>query len=234
MVGFLDIITVEHKEKMQNNAIMGNIEHLRGPVINALHGDWPEGMSFVGDDNIANISNTAIDATDRYAVSAVIDVRRNFSELRFPSCCSNEERLEVERMAAAALSGSGVYLPLRGSESHLATPGGMALNQESHFDNENDMKQQQQQQQHGLAKLEGIKACATGHPSVVMPCSFTNLLAQLDLLKIGREPNLGCTNGHPSVVMSCSFASGRLLNLGCNTGRPFVVMSCSFANLSPA
>merc|ERR1712091_615044 len=80
-----------------------------------------------------------------------------------------------------------------------------------HFDNEIDMD--------GLEKLEGIKVenikpqvdrfvfpdghgiivlasgrlcnlgCATGHPSFVMSCSFTNqVLAQLDLLKNWKEP----------------------------------------------
>merc|ERR1712035_232638 len=79
-----------------------------------------------------------------------------------------------------------------------------------HFDNEIDMA--------GLAKVEGIKkvnikpqtdrfvfpdghgvivlasgrllnlGCATGHPSFVMSCSFTNqVLAQLDLLKNWKE-----------------------------------------------
>merc|ERR1711879_1063836 len=80
-----------------------------------------------------------------------------------------------------------------------------------HFDNEIDMA--------GLEGLEGIKVenikpqvdrfvfpdghgviilasgrlcnlgCATGHPSFVMSCSFTNqVLAQLDILKTGKKP----------------------------------------------
>ena len=60
--------------------------------------------------------------------------------------------------------------------------------------------------------------CATGHPSFVMSCSFTNQVRTLDL-KLVLQCNW--------LALAFMRSKGRLLNLGCAAGQG---MSCSFTN----
>jgi len=108
MEGFIDIITVEHKEKMQNmqsNTIFGNIGNF---------------------DNEFDMNGLA----------------------KFEGVNVENIKLQVDRFIFP--DGHGL----------IALVSGRLLN----------------------------LGCATGHPAVVMPCSFTNLLAQLEtgLQELGR------------------------------------------------
>mmetsp|Transcript_16749 Transcript_16749/g.38712 ORF Transcript_16749/g.38712 Transcript_16749/m.38712 type:complete len:956 (+) Transcript_16749:55-2922(+) len=81
------------------------------------------------------LSNARIDPTGQYAVHSLLEVRRNVQGLRFLSCCSKEERREVERLLTQAMSRlrkdlHGVYLPLASSQSHADKVGGMTRHQE--------------------------------------------------------------------------------------------------------
>jgi len=64
-----------------------------------------------------------------------IEIRRNLRGIRFPSCCSREERRQVERAATKALASldvelQGSYFPLRSSQSFPPKAGGMTNHQE--------------------------------------------------------------------------------------------------------
>jgi len=105
------------------------------PVISALHGGYAADSRHVSDSNPAKISNAKIDPTGRYAVFATLETRRNLTGLRLPTCCSREERREVERLLTRALTsldgeGKGDYYPLRYSQSYAPKVGGMAAHQE--------------------------------------------------------------------------------------------------------
>mmetsp|Transcript_43793 Transcript_43793/g.103517 ORF Transcript_43793/g.103517 Transcript_43793/m.103517 type:complete len:959 (-) Transcript_43793:241-3117(-) len=109
------------------------------PVIKTLH----TGCSVDSDTEMhpsdtaaSKLSNMRIDPLGHYAVHSLLEVRRNLSGLRFPSCCSKDERREVERLLTQAMGQlqqdlQGVYLPLATSRSHAAKVGGMAKHQEA-------------------------------------------------------------------------------------------------------
>mmetsp|Transcript_25355 Transcript_25355/g.45926 ORF Transcript_25355/g.45926 Transcript_25355/m.45926 type:complete len:948 (+) Transcript_25355:20-2863(+) len=105
------------------------------PVIAALHPGWsPELFGQHNrhplDSNPAKLTKAVVDSSEgKYAVFASLEVRRNFSGLPFPNCCSMEQRRTVETILTNS-EVKGSYLPLRGSQSFEEKPGGMALHQE--------------------------------------------------------------------------------------------------------
>mmetsp|Transcript_35680 Transcript_35680/g.65440 ORF Transcript_35680/g.65440 Transcript_35680/m.65440 type:complete len:956 (+) Transcript_35680:44-2911(+) len=108
------------------------------PIIKTLHtgSSFGEAEQHPFDMTPAKLSNARIDPTGQYAVHSLLEVRRNLQGFRYPSCCSKEERREVERLLAQAMSRlrkdlQGVYLPLASSQSHKDKVGGMARYQEA-------------------------------------------------------------------------------------------------------
>jgi creatine kinase len=105
------------------------------PVIRALHSGYPREGYHPTDTSAAKLTNDQIDSTGRYAVFATLETRRNFNGLRLPTCCSKDERREVERIVTSALISldgdlKGGYYPLRASESYIPKMGGMSPHQE--------------------------------------------------------------------------------------------------------
>jgi creatine kinase len=105
------------------------------PIISSLHGGYAANARHPTDTSPVKISNAKIDPTGRYAVFATLETRRNLTGLRLPTCCSREERREVERIITGVLStlsgeGKGSYYPLRGSQSYAPKLGGMTAHQE--------------------------------------------------------------------------------------------------------
>lgn len=115
-------------------------EGLFNPVIGSLHNGFKVDKSHDRHEHMTDmsplkLSNARIDPTGRYAVFANLETRRNISSMRLPTCCSREERREVERLAVRmliALEGDlkGHYYPLRHSQSYLPKVGGMTRSQE--------------------------------------------------------------------------------------------------------
>mmetsp|Transcript_100495 Transcript_100495/g.174445 ORF Transcript_100495/g.174445 Transcript_100495/m.174445 type:complete len:967 (+) Transcript_100495:30-2930(+) len=113
-------------------------QDLFNPVISSLHNGFKLDENHMTDMSPMKLSNARIDPTGRYAVFATLETRRNISSLRLPTCCSREERREVERLATRvliALDGDlkGHYYPLRASQSYPPKVGGMTRTQEEHL-----------------------------------------------------------------------------------------------------
>jgi creatine kinase len=70
-------------------------------------------------------------------VSVRLRLNRNLRDIPMSPACSLEERREVERAAALALSQlQGEYFPLRGSNSYAPRPGGLSIDDEERLDGE--------------------------------------------------------------------------------------------------
>lgn len=106
------------------------------PIISGLHGGYRADARHPTDMNPSKISNAMIDPTGRYALFATLETRRNLTGIRLPTCCSQQERREVERVLTRVLgtldngNGDGTYYPLRLSQSYVPKAGGMAPHQE--------------------------------------------------------------------------------------------------------
>jgi creatine kinase len=105
------------------------------PIISGLHSGYASTTRHPTDLSPSKISNAKIDPTGRYAVFATLETRRNLTGIRLPTCCSREERREVERILTKVLTGldgegKGAYFPLRGSQSYAPKVGGINAHQE--------------------------------------------------------------------------------------------------------
>lgn len=117
------------------------------PIITSVHSSWVRGYNHPKEGNPAKLTTSMIDPTGQYALSATMEARRNFSGLRLLSCCSREERREVERIFVKAIDGDlsavgawdlpvlqGSYLPLQQSQSYSPKTGGMTTHQQQHLE----------------------------------------------------------------------------------------------------
>jgi len=104
------------------------------PVIGASHPGWEPSDMHACDADPEKLPQTRIDPTGKYAVYASVEVRRNFSGIPLPTCCSWSERRQVEGLVLAAMEKGGAmggtYFPLRYSDSHAAKEGGMKAYEE--------------------------------------------------------------------------------------------------------
>jgi creatine kinase len=103
------------------------------PILSSLHSGWMSDEPHPRDGNPAKLTNSRVDTTGRYAIFASMEVRRNISGIRFPTCCSKQERRAVENLVNGVLSSGAVkgsYLPLRWSQSHSSKRGGMSVFQQ--------------------------------------------------------------------------------------------------------
>eukprot|EP00927_Polykrikos_kofoidii_P078259 TRINITY_DN75108_c0_g1_i1.p1 TRINITY_DN75108_c0_g1~~TRINITY_DN75108_c0_g1_i1.p1 ORF type:complete len:1009 (+),score=172.13 TRINITY_DN75108_c0_g1_i1:70-3027(+) len=110
-------------------------QDLFDPVIGSLHASYVRGVPHPTDGNPAKLDNSAVDPEGSYVVHTTVETRRNFSHVRFLTCCSRDERRDVERLATKALLSldvplTGIYLPLRWSRSYPELTDGMASYQE--------------------------------------------------------------------------------------------------------
>ncbi|CAJ1381462.1 unnamed protein product, partial [Effrenium voratum] len=109
------------------------------PLVAKMHPGWPvQGANWPHpvDQDVSKIADTSVDYMGVYVVYSSLEARRNIEGLRFPMCCLQEERREVEKILCSACTSSvgsslrGSYLPLRGSQSCPLRPHGMAAYQE--------------------------------------------------------------------------------------------------------
>lgn len=108
------------------------------PVINKWHGDWPEEAIHRNDIDPSKVLDACIDSIGGRVLSVEVCAVRNLSGFRMPTSCSREERREVEGLVSQAVANlpsdlDGSYLPLRGSHSHAARPGGMTEHEHQQF-----------------------------------------------------------------------------------------------------
>jgi len=80
----------------------------------------------------AKVLDTVVDPAGGHLLAVSAQISRNLAGLRMPSACSLEERREAERLLVQALTASleGDYLPIAGSQSFVARPGGMSHDEE--------------------------------------------------------------------------------------------------------
>merc|ERR1712166_911220 len=103
---------------------------LMDKVVSARHGGYSPYAMHPSDMNPANISNTKIDPTGKYIITARCRTGRSVRGFRLPPCNSFEERREIERLVVEGLLNmtgelKGEYFPLCGSRSYPAKPNGM-------------------------------------------------------------------------------------------------------------
>jgi len=104
---------------------------LMDKVVSARHGGYSPYAQHPSDMNPANISNTKIDPTGKYIITARCRTGRSVRGFRLPPCNSFEERREIERLVVEGLLNmtgelKGEYFPLCGSRSYPAKPKGMS------------------------------------------------------------------------------------------------------------
>jgi len=102
------------------------------------------GSKHTTDLDAARVTDLPIDPTGGHVVSVSARVSRNLRGKRMPSAVTRDERREVERLLVQALESltddlGGEYLPLRGSDSYPARPGGMTRNEEDKLRAENSI-----------------------------------------------------------------------------------------------
>lgn len=81
--------------------------------------------------NSTEVSDLPLDPAGKSVVSVRVSAARSLEGLRFPTACSADERMEVERAVTQALEGfagelEGEYYPLQGSSTFPARPDGMS------------------------------------------------------------------------------------------------------------
>merc|ERR1712166_1038331 len=104
-------------------------------VVMERHGGYSPYADHPSDMNPANISNTKIDPTGNYIITARCRTGRSVRGFRLPPCNSFEERREIERLVVQGLLNmtgelKGEYFPLAGSRSYAAMPNGMSAEKE--------------------------------------------------------------------------------------------------------
>jgi len=105
------------------------------PIIGTLHNAFPADTNHLNDLVASKLTSSQIDPSGRYAVFATLDIRRNLSGLRLATCCSRDERREVERLLTRSMVDlhgdlKSSYYPLRSSQSYVPKVGGMSHEQE--------------------------------------------------------------------------------------------------------
>lgn len=126
-------------------AIAGDAECYRtfsllfDPIIAAVHPRLPVAGTHQTDRAIERVDDICMDPRGGHVLSVRALVRRNLVEFRMPPACSSDERREVERVLSRGLMElqgklEGTYMPLRGSTSYLAWPGGMSVSDEGELE----------------------------------------------------------------------------------------------------
>lgn len=101
------------------------------PVINRMNGSIIPASEHYFDTDLSKLSVTNLNNEGVGVVSVRVELRRNLGGVRLAPCIAQGERREVERllvqgMRALAPHDAGGYLPLPGSQSFAALPGGMS------------------------------------------------------------------------------------------------------------
>merc|ERR1712166_846443 len=100
-------------------------------VVMERHGGYSPYARHPSDMNPANISNTKIDPTGNYIITARCRTGRSVRGFRLPPCNSFEERRDIEEQIVKGLMNltgelKGDYFPLAGSKSYAPKPNGMS------------------------------------------------------------------------------------------------------------